>query len=198
MPLPARLPLLIGFLALASCDKGGAKGGDASGKKPADYAARVEEGKSYVGAMARGAVQAYERETMADEVLVEDSATPTTSHALCKEAPAVPAEIPKGKKYKPVTEPGKDFETGDAKSGWKCLKFAVTNELSFQLQYRQGSGYKGPARGGPDPGPKGFEVSAEADLDGDGKKTTLITLTGVVDEATNVVKLETKPFVSEE
>jgi hypothetical protein len=37
-----------------------------------------------------------------------------------------------------------------------------------RARYRIGGNYKGPARGDPDPGPNGFEVSAEGDLDGDG------------------------------
>ena len=51
---------------------------------------------------------------------------------------------------------------------------------------------KGAARGGPDPGPNGFEVAAEGDLDGDGK-TSLITITAAIDPITG--RLEVAPTV---
>jgi hypothetical protein len=67
----------------------------------------------------------------------------------------------------------------------------------YQYEYRTGGPYKGPSRGGPDPGPDGFEVSAEGDLDGDGV-TSLFTMTGKVDSATKSVRLATELFVADE
>jgi hypothetical protein len=72
----------------------------------------------------------------------------------------------------------------------------MTEPMYFQYDYRAGHGYKGPARGGPNPGPKGFEVSAEGDLDGDGK-TSLYTLTGKVG-ADGQVHLDNEMFVADE
>jgi hypothetical protein len=46
-----------------------------------------------------------------------------------------------------------------------------------------GGSYKSTARGLPDPGPGAVEVSAEGDLDGDGR-TGLIVMVGKVDPAT--------------
>ena len=60
-----------------------------------------------------------------------------------------------------------------------------------------GGPYKGPARGGPDPGADGFEISAEGDLDGDGV-TSLFTQTGKVNEATKSVRLGTQLFIADE
>jgi len=59
------------------------------------------------------------------------------------------------------------------------LRFTLERPSYYQYDYRVGSGYKGPSRGGPDPGKGGFEVSAEGDLDGDGK-TSLFTMTGQI------------------
>jgi len=70
----------------------------------------------------------------------------------------------------------------DAASGWECTGFSVTMPMYYQVGYRQGAGYRGPRRGGVDPGLDGFEASATGDLDGDGE-TSLFVITGeVVDQ----------------
>ncbi len=130
---------------------------------------KTSEAKQGVGAIARAAVFAYERET-------DDASAP---HALCKSAIPVPATVPHGKKYQPRTSIGEDFDSADATTGWKCLRFSLTQPHYYQYGYSVGGPYKGPARGGPDPGPNGFEASAEGDLDADGV-TSLFTVTGTI------------------
>ncbi|NUO52260.1 MAG: hypothetical protein HOV80_25685 [Polyangiaceae bacterium] len=148
---------------------------------------KVVEAKNTIGAIARGAVASYERELATPSGKVE--------HRLCAAANAVPQTIPKGTTYQPSTKAGEDFELGDTRTGWRCLRFVMTSPIRYQYEYRVGSGYKGPARGGPNPGPKGFEVSAEGDLDGDGK-TSLFTMTGKV--TPQGVTLAPEIFVSDE
>ncbi len=148
---------------------------------------KVVEAKNTIGAIARGAVASYERELATPSGKVE--------HRLCGAAAAVPQAVPKGTTYQPSTKAGEDFEVGDTKTGWRCLRFVMTSPIRYQYEYKVGSGYKGPARGGPNPGPKGFEVSAEGDLDGDGK-TSLFTLTGKV--TPQGVTLSREIFVSDE
>lgn len=147
--------------------------------------AKTAEAKNSVGAITRGAIGAYEREQS------------NGGHALCKSATPVPAAVPSGAKYQPDTAPGKDYETGDETTGWKCLKYTMTTPSYFKYEYRQGGSYKCPARGGTDPGPNGFEVSAEGDLDGDGK-TSLFCQTGTIDAATQTVKVGAQLFVVDE
>lgn len=157
--------------------------------------AKVDEVKNFLGAIARGALAAYERETMPQEPIAE-GAEAVASHALCKSSTTVPAEVPKASPYKPSGDDGKDFSTGDATTGWKCLKFAVGSTIYSQLTYKQGSGYLGPARGLPDPGPNGFEVSGAQDLDGDGKSSLFVQI-GWVDEATKTVRLATSLYCAD-
>ena len=66
-----------------------------------------------------------------------------------------------------------------------------------QYTYSAGGPYKGPARGGPDPGSDGFEVAAEGDLDGNGV-TSLLTLTGKRDAASGKMVLSPQIFVDDE
>lgn len=136
--------------------------------------AKSAEAKNGIGAISRGAVAAYERESA------------TGGHALCKSAKAAPAKMPAGAKVVPDPTDGKDFRTGSDTAGWKCLKFEMTSPLYYQYDYRQGGGYKCVARGGVDPGPNGFEASAEGDLDGDGK-TSLFCITGQVKDGRVIV-----------
>ena len=61
----------------------------------------------------------------------------------------------------------------------------------------RGAGEHRRARGGPDPGPNGFEVSAEGDLNGDGV-TSLFTRVGVVDPQSGTVRVAPQIFVDRE
>lgn len=128
-------------------------------------AAKTAEAKNTLGAIARGANQAYERE----------GADPSAPHKLCKSAVTVPAAVPAGKKYMPASS-GADFDTGDAETGWKCLKFSMTQPIYYQYDYHQGSGYLSTSTS---PGADGFEAAARGDLDGNGK-TSLFALSGRV------------------
>jgi type IV pilus assembly protein PilA len=151
--------------------------------KPRFSSAELSEAKNSIGAIARGAVGAFERETMAADGT-------SFEHALCKSATAVPAKLPEKKEK--VTTADTDWG-GDATTGWKCLKFIITNPVRFQYSYIVGGPYKGDGRA-KDPGADGFQICAEADIE-PGGKTTLVCQTGKVDKATNVVKLATEQEV---
>jgi hypothetical protein len=151
--------------------------------------AKVAEAKNTIGAISRAAVAAWERESVAPGG--------GFVHNLCKSASSVPRGIPAGRKYQPSTADGEDFNTGDQQTGWKCLKFAMVEPHYYRYTYTQGGPYKGPARGGLDPGPNGFEVAAEGDLDGNGV-TSLLTRTGILDPSTGSVRLSTEIFIDKE
>jgi hypothetical protein len=153
--------------------------------------AKIAEAQNAVSALARAAAAAYEREVLSA------GGGKATTHRLCKSAPPVPATVPAGATYAAKDADRVDYNTGDDERGWRCLKFAMTTPQRYQYEYRQGGPYKGPKRGGPDPGPNGFEVSAEGDLDGNGK-TSLFTRTGTIDPKTHAVRLSADLFVSDE
>jgi type IV pilus assembly protein PilA len=101
--------------------------------------AKTSEAKNTVGAITRGAAAAYERETTASQVVVEGALSSAISNDLCGSATAVPTAVPKGTKYQPNTAEGSDFETGDTVTGWKCLKFSLTQPIYYQYSYLRGS-----------------------------------------------------------
>jgi hypothetical protein len=148
---------------------------------------KVAEAKTTLGAMTRAAIAAYEREQLGPNN--------TVRHQLCKSAQPVPSAVPRGKKYEPSLQRGMDWYSGDDTTGWRCLRFTMTEPHYFQYTYSAGGPYKGPARGGPDPGPDGFEVAAEGDLDGNGV-TSLFTRTARFRSGTWVVSPEV--FVDKE
>ncbi len=151
--------------------------------------AKAAEAKSTLSAVGRAAITAFERGQL--------GASGAVVHALCRSATAVPAKVPRGVKHLPSVRPGDDWHTGDDASGWRCLRFELPEPHYFRYGYSAGGPYKGPALGGPDPGPDGFEVTAEGDLDGDGE-TSLFTLAGRVDPTTGAVVLANGAFIARE
>jgi len=88
--------------------------------------AKTSEARNNVGAMTRGGVAEYERETAASQALVEGGTSDGAQNAVCASAPAlVPANITSiaGKKYQPVTGGSADYQAGSTTVGWKCLRF---------------------------------------------------------------------------
>lgn len=144
--------------------------------------AKTAEAKNTVGAIARGAAAAYERETL--------DVTGKPVHALCDStgpnAPGhgpVPGAPPPARKYMPSSAPGTDFETGTPQGGWRCLKFSISQPMYYQYHYNKGGDYLYP---GPSIGPNAFEAAARGDIDGDGDPS-LFVRTGAVNASGNVV-----------
>lgn len=103
-----------------------------------------------------------------------------TNGALCPSgSTTVPAFPPPARCYQPDRRENMDFSTwGD----WACLGVAaaITSPIHCAYGYNAGSGYLGPALGGPDPGAQGFEVTAQGDWNDDGVFSTF-TIAGRVD-----------------
>lgn len=150
-------------------------------------AAKTAEAKNSIGAISRDAVAAYEREQLVGDKLV--------TNRLCETARPVPASMAsvKGMKYQPSSAPGADFNTGDADTGWQCLKFSMSMPIYYRYQYNKGSGYLAPSVA---PGPNGFEASAQGDLDGNGTPSTFAR-TGTVGPSGTIV-LATSLYIDNE
>jgi type IV pilus assembly protein PilA len=114
-------------------------------------------------------------------------------HVLCPSSEPTLASVPKGTKELASRDV---FEHAPQTNGWACLRFELSDPTYYQYKYTKGSGYLGPARGLPDPGPDGFEASAVGDLDGNGK-TSLFTMVGVVNKETKAVLLSTDVYCSD-
>jgi len=166
--------------------------------------AKTSEAKNNIGAISRGAVSAFERESAASELLAVGSSSNGASHSLCAHTGAtdVPSNWDKAKgiKYQPSTANNADFNTNDATSGWRCVKFAVNQPIYYRYFYRMGGAYRsttlGASNGAIPSGAQGYEASAQGDLDGDGSRSTF-AITGEVD-ANQKLRTSTQIYVYQE
>lgn len=170
--------------------------------------AKTSEAKNSIGAIARGAVGAFERETTVQEIVPMGDSGDTFSHDVCDDAPPVPNTIAEvaGKKYQANQANGQDYETGDASSGWKCLKFSMSSPQYYSYSYaaNRRANDQG-AQGAPlqDPGfvalggDPGVSIYAVGNLDGDATYSGF-QQRGAVDNATQSLRLATEVAVFDE
>jgi type IV pilus assembly protein PilA len=163
------------------------------------HLANASEARSFVGAIARSAALAFESERAQSQIVGEGSNAASASNQLCETATPVPATFTnvKGRKYQPNTAEGKDFETGNGITGWKCLRFGTSQPIYYQYQYNKNSYPISSAEtGAPLPGANGFEAVALGDLDGDGTSAVFIRA-GTVN-ALGVLIMSTHVFAARE
>lgn len=152
-------------------------------------AAKSAEAKQHVGAISRGAHAAFERIVAQSQSLGEGSESAISSHELCESSIPVPATVPPGKKYQPSSAPGDDFETGDLRTGWHCLRVRLNQPIYYQYRYTKDGSPVAPAS----PAACGadcYEVGAHGDLDGDGILSTFAR-TGQVNTTSGKLKAAT-------
>ncbi len=170
-------------------------------------AAKTAEARNVVGALTRGAVGGFERESAKSEQLADGSVSTTSSHDLCggamKAVPSIPTLV-SGKKYQPTTGvAGYEYLAGDSRSGWPCLQFSNSSPQYFVYGYAadpidqplvgntwSGSGLAAPPNGG-------FVAWAQGDLDGDGLFSSF-AMNGVVNTTTRRLLTATQILVVDE
>jgi type IV pilus assembly protein PilA len=134
--------------------------------------AKTGEARNALGQLAKGATAAYEDERGDNSVLAPGSAGKETNHVLCLSATnKVPATLQANKKYQSSAEAGKDWQVGNAQTGWPCLKFSLTEPQYFQYNYTANSGV-------------GFVGTAEADMQGAGVVTKSFAIKGGISAQT--------------
>ncbi len=153
--------------------------------------AKSAEATNTIGAINRASVAAFERETAPSELLPDGTTSAQANHALCANSTKVPtAAPPANKKYQPNTTAGSDYQTGDQSTGWKCLKFEMTEPQYFQYAYTKGAapqlggGYVGTATG--------WISEAAGDLDGDSTLNSYYTVGGDIRNGQAVTNTQIK------
>ena len=155
--------------------------------------AKTSEAKNAIGAITRGAVGAYERESGAHQLLNEGSPSAAGTNSLCNSSSSVPSTIANAVKYQPKSGENVDFETGDTLSGWKCLKFAITQPIYYQYVYTKNSGISQAKQVGTET----FESAAFGNLDGDSVISTFAR-TGKANTSTGQLVLSTQIYIENE
>jgi type IV pilus assembly protein PilA len=146
--------------------------------------AKTSEAKNSVGAIARGATAAYERENANAEALAEGSSGAAASNQLCSSVlNTVPSGIAavKGIKYQPNSAAGKDYETPE----WNCLKFSMSQPQYYMYNYTV-TNVTG-----------AMAAIAVGDIDGDGTNSSFIR-NGSVNTTTRTLKLDTQLTITDE
>jgi len=157
--------------------------------------AKTSEAKNTIGAISRGAQGAYERENAKSEEVTEGSESTSASHSLCGSATTVPTTVPKGTKYQPKTTNGSDFDSGDMTTGWKCLKFSLTQPHYYQYQYSKDTKATGSANPAKCDVAPCYEAMATGNLDGDAVQSQF-SQTGKV--ANGELKKASQLFIQDE
>src|SRR5262245_30799651 len=112
---------------------------------------------------------------------------------LCDTATPVPSSMNsvKGAKYQPNPADGKDYNTGDKYTGWKCLQFSINSPHLYQYRYK----VSGPPvevtlpHGGTPKGlsaDKTWSASAQGDVDGD-NRTSWFILQGYITDRREII-----------
>ena len=165
--------------------------------------AKTSEARNNVGAMTRGGVAAFERETAPAEKLDEGTTSQGVQNAVCATSPAaVPQGLATvaGKKYQPNTTGTNDYQAGTTTVGWKCLRFDNTSPQYFLYGY-EANGVAvtagKPASVTGTAATNSFRAFAAGDLDGDSTGSAFIQ-TAVVNTSTNSIKTATQLNVLDE
>jgi type IV pilus assembly protein PilA len=148
--------------------------------------AKTAEGRMSLGRISKDAQVAYERETMPNgKVTLGDSVA--IAHAICDDSTLVPDDIAKVSNKKYQSSP-----TDWTGAGWGCLKFTMTDPQYFQYQYEAVT-VNVPAQDGDN-----FIAHAFSDLNGKGKQSGELKLTGAVQKsASGELVLTLAPTIDE-
>lgn len=158
---------------------------------------KTSEAKNTIGAISRGATAAFERETAASQALAEGASSTAVSHDLCGNSTVVPSGgVPAGKKYQPITANNSDYETADALTGWRCLKFGMQQPHYYQYQYNI-DGMPVAASNPAACAANCYEAGATGDLDGDGQNS-MFARTGQVNTTNGKLKAATQIYIEQE
>jgi type IV pilus assembly protein PilA len=156
--------------------------------------AKTAEAKNSLGAIAKGAAAAYERETFAAGVI--PAGTPALfSHALCDTEPGGPVPAPgqiKGAKYQSVPsdwDNGSKVAAGVAPTGFTCLKFSMEQPQYYAYNYIAANFQQ----------PTGtFTATANGDLNGDGILSTFTVKGALQTQATGGSIVTIEPSIEEQ
>lgn len=162
---------------------------------------KTSEAKNTIGAVSRAAQAAFEKERVGSQNLTEGDMSSAASHALCETASPVPATVPEGKKYQPLTTPGDDFNSGSDVAGWTCLKFSLTQPHYYQYGYTVSGHLDDTGFGGTGmtiAESEYYEAAAQGDLDADGTDHSYFARIGERNATTGELRASTQVGIYQE
>jgi type IV pilus assembly protein PilA len=154
--------------------------------------AKTAEARNSLGAISKAAAMAYDQEVMKGDLLPGGSSA-GFSNALCVGAantvPAAADPSIKGQKYQSAASEW----TGDASTGWKCIKFSMDQPQYFMYNYTTSDDTRA-AMGAAN---ASFTAAAQGDLDGDTELSTF-TMNGQLRDSEGEMAVAVSPSVIED
>jgi type IV pilus assembly protein PilA len=161
--------------------------------------AKTAEAKNTIGAIARAAAAAYEREQSVSEILGGGVAGAQSTFALCGQAAKkIPdSGIPAGTKINPdPADQTATAETNGAADGWACLRFNLNQPVAYQYSYMKDNSVTTGLPGAPAYAGSYFEAAAQGDLDADTNLSTFAR--GGQIQTDGSLTLATQVYINEE
>jgi type IV pilus assembly protein PilA len=121
--------------------------------------AKTAEARNSLGQIAKDAAAAVEREKGSGLVIGAGS-TSAIMRSFCASASAVPGTVPAAAKYQSQAS---DWASGDATTGWACLKFTMDEPQYYQYIYTASDVTSSAGS---------FQAVAHGDLDGNTTQST--------------------------
>jgi type IV pilus assembly protein PilA len=149
-------------------------------------AAKSVEATTNVGAIGRAVSAAALRVVPAPGVT-------NPAPGLCATSTPVPSAVRsiRGSKYQPSAGPGVDYNSGDERTGWRCLRFTINSPQYYRYRYQTGGAptavdlpNRGRLRGVN--AAHTWAASAQGDLDGDGVYSWIVLL-GTINDQREIV-----------
>jgi len=144
--------------------------------------AKTAEARDKLGQIAKDSGVAYDRTTLASSTVYAVGQKSNLQHALCKSAtatvPSAQTSI-QGRKYQSSSA---DWYAGDGLTGWRCLKFSMSDPQYYMYSY------SAPTVTGTS---AAFTATANGDLNGNGLMSTFsiagsVTTTGAINVAPTI------------
>jgi type IV pilus assembly protein PilA len=144
--------------------------------------AKTAEARDKLGQIAKDSGVAYDRTTLASTTVYGVGTKSGLQHAMCKSAsaavPAAQAAI-QGRKYQSSSA---DWYAGDGLTGWRCLKFAMSDPQYYMYSYSAPTVTGTSAT---------FTATANGDLNGNGVLSTFsiagsVSATGAINTAPTI------------
>ena len=139
---------------------------------------KTSQAKQGVGAISRGAINAFEQRVADGEMLTAAQSGSQDTHQLCQAnaGPTPTTGAPAGKKYQPNMSGNNDFKA----AAWNCLSFEMTQPHYYAYSYGHQADLLGGAIAAPANLPTDYyQAGAVGELDGDGSDSSFALYGGV-------------------
>jgi type IV pilus assembly protein PilA len=133
--------------------------------------AKTAEARNNLGQISKDASAAFDREKFASATVIAPGGSTAVLRALCASASNVPTAVPSAAKYQSSSA---DWQSGDAVTGWQCLKFTIGDPQYYMYGYTATVSTSG-----------NYTANANGDLNGNGVQSSFSISGSIVNGVLN-------------